>query len=170
MWNWFDPESWYPLGRIVGSTLYPGLMATSGLIYWILEKISFPTDIKHICVFLAPVFSAFTSIVAYLFTKEITNKPFAGLYSALFMAIVPGYIQRSVAGSYDNEAVAIFALIFTFYLYIKAVNTVIYIKLGFYYVECIISSRIFLYGSKLGRICFYYQYYTYFQPLFNIGR
>ena len=33
---------------------------------------------------------------------------------------VPSYISRSVAGSYDNEAVAIFALIFTFYLYIKA--------------------------------------------------
>lgn len=32
---------------------------------------------------------------------------------------VPSYISRSVAGSYDNEAVAIFALIFTFYLYLK---------------------------------------------------
>jgi len=39
------------------------------------------------------------------------------------MAVVPGYIQRSVAGSYDNEAVSIFALIFTFYLYVRAVNT-----------------------------------------------
>lgn len=27
-----------------------------------------------------------------------------------------------MAGSYDNEAVAIFALIFTFYLYIKVLN------------------------------------------------
>ncbi|KAF8393418.1 hypothetical protein HHK36_021662 [Tetracentron sinense] len=36
---------------------------------------------------------------------------------------VPSYISRSVAGSYDNEAVAIFALIFTFYLYIKTLNT-----------------------------------------------
>ena len=26
-------------------------------------------------------------------------------------------------GSYDNEAVAIFALVFTFYLFLKAVNT-----------------------------------------------
>lgn len=32
---------------------------------------------------------------------------------------VPSYISRSVAGSYDNEAVAIFALVFTFYLYVK---------------------------------------------------
>lgn len=125
MWNWFDPESWYPLGRIVGSTLYPGLMTTAGFMHWLAAKIGIPTDIRHVCVFTAPIFSAFTSIVAYLFTKEITSKPYAGLYSALFMALVPGYIQRSVAGSYDNEAVSIFALIFTFYLYIKAVNTVL---------------------------------------------
>ena len=34
-------------------------------------------------------------------------------------------MSRSVAGSYDNEAVAIFALVNTFYLWLKAVNTVI---------------------------------------------
>ena len=30
---------------------------------------------------------------------------------------------RSVAGSYDNEGIAIFALMFTYYLWIKAVKT-----------------------------------------------
>jgi dolichyl-diphosphooligosaccharide---protein glycosyltransferase len=32
-------------------------------------------------------------------------------------------MSRSVAGSYDNEGVAIFALVFTFYMWLKAVNT-----------------------------------------------
>lgn len=41
--------------------------------------------------------------------------------STSLIAQVPSYISRSVAGSYDNEAVAIFALIFTFYLYIKVI-------------------------------------------------
>lgn len=36
-WNWFDYESWYPLGRIVGGTLYPGLMVTAAFIYWTLR-------------------------------------------------------------------------------------------------------------------------------------
>jgi Oligosaccharyl transferase STT3 subunit len=47
----------------------------------------------------------------------------AGLLAAAFIAIVPGYISRSVAGSYDNEAIAIFLLMFTFYLWIKALKT-----------------------------------------------
>ncbi|CAN6999128.1 unnamed protein product, partial [Brassica rapa subsp. trilocularis] len=49
--------------------------------------------------------------------------PEAGLVDAALIAICPGYISRSVAGSYDNEAVAIFALLLTFYLFVKAVNT-----------------------------------------------
>lgn len=23
LWNWFDDRTWYPLGRIVGGTVYP---------------------------------------------------------------------------------------------------------------------------------------------------
>ena len=36
---------------------------------------------------------------------------------------MPGYISRSVAGSYDNEGIAIFALMLTYYLWVKSVKT-----------------------------------------------
>lgn len=36
--------------------------------------------------------------------------------------VCAGYISRSVAGSFDNEAVAIFALLLTFYLFVSAVR------------------------------------------------
>ncbi|CAG9311225.1 STT3A_1 [Blepharisma stoltei] len=85
--------------------------------------LGFPIEIRNICVFLAPVFSAFTSLTGYMITKEITGKSESGLFTALFLSVVPSYISRSVAGSYDNEAIAIFALVFTFYLFIKALNT-----------------------------------------------
>jgi dolichyl-diphosphooligosaccharide---protein glycosyltransferase len=99
-------------------------MTTSYSIYWALHKLAIPIDIRHVCVFLAPVFAAFTSIVTYLLTKEVTKKSAPGLFAALFVAIVPSYMSRSVAGSYDNEGVAIFALVNSFYTYLKAVNTV----------------------------------------------
>ena len=56
------------------------------------------------------------------FTTEMAT-PAAGLLSAAFIGIVPGYISRSVAGSYDNEAIAIFLLMITFYFWIKALKT-----------------------------------------------
>ncbi|KAH9416653.1 Dolichyl-diphosphooligosaccharide--protein glycosyltransferase subunit stt3b [Dermatophagoides pteronyssinus] len=120
--NWFDERAWYPLGRIVGGTVYPGLMLTSGLIHYILDILHIPIHIRDICVFLAPIFSGLTAIATYLLTKELWNES-AGLFAACFIAIVPGYISRSVAGSYDNEGIAIFALMFTYYLWVKTVKT-----------------------------------------------
>ena len=122
-WNWYDSESWYPLGRVIGGTIFPGIMGTAASFKWITDALFLPMDIRNICVFLAPVFSGFCSISTYFFTKEATNRPEAGLFAALFIGIVPSYISRSVAGSYDNEGVAIWALVNTFYLWIKAVNT-----------------------------------------------
>jgi len=63
-------------------------------------------------------FSGLTAISTYLLTKEIWSAG-AGLFAACFIAIVPGYISRSVAGSYDNEGIAIFALQFTYYLWVS---------------------------------------------------
>ncbi|EME87676.1 glycosyltransferase family 66 protein [Pseudocercospora fijiensis CIRAD86] len=121
-WDWFDDRTWHPLGRVTGGTLYPGLMVTSGVIYHVLRFLTLPVDIRNICVLLAPAFSGLTAFASYLLTAEMSDSPSAGLLAAAFMAIAPGYISRSVAGSYDNEAIAIFLLVFTFYLWIKAVK------------------------------------------------
>ncbi|PHH67226.1 hypothetical protein CDD81_2995 [Ophiocordyceps australis] len=121
-WDWFDDRTWHPLGRVTGGTLYPGLMVTSGVIYHVLQTLAIPVDIRNICVLLAPAFSGLTAFAAYLLTNEMTTSPSAGLLAAIFMGIAPGYISRSVAGSYDNEAIAIFLLVFTFYLWIKALK------------------------------------------------
>ncbi|KAG6385714.1 hypothetical protein SASPL_154592 [Salvia splendens] len=112
----------YPLGRVIGGTVYPGLTLTAGTLWRILNSMNIPLSVETVCVFTAPVFSAFASLATYLLTKEIKGAG-AGLTAAALLAMVPSYISRSVAGSYDNEAVAIFALIFTFYLYIKTLNT-----------------------------------------------
>ena len=98
-------------------------MGTAACIKWSLDALYLPMDIRNICVFLAPGFAGITAISTYFFTKEATNKAQAGLFAALFISIVPSYISRSVAGSYDNEAVAIYALVNTFYLWLKACNT-----------------------------------------------
>ena len=72
----------------------------------------------QVCVFTAPIFSALCALAAYLLVKEIRGQG-AGLCAAAFMGLIPSYISRSVAGSFDLEGVAIFALVFTFYLYVK---------------------------------------------------
>lgn len=138
-----------------------GLMTTSYAIYWVLHKLSLPVDIRNVCVFLAPVFAALTSIVTYLMTKEITKRPEPGLFAALFISIVPSYMSRSVAGSYDNEGVAIFALVNSFYTFLKAVNTVYFWVIWFILLGLIglvhdCFTCLFLHGCLLGWLCIHH--------------
>lgn len=110
-------------------------MITSAAIYHVLHFFHITIDIRNVCVFLAPLFSSFTTIVTYHLTKELKvwggpsqfysfeaypcmqscdlmvllpsgcapQDAGAGLLAAAMIAVVPGYISRSVAGSYDNE-------------------------------------------------------------------
>lgn len=43
-----------------------------------------------------------------------------GLLTALFFSIIPGFIQRSVAGSYDNESSSITAMMVIFDIWLRA--------------------------------------------------
>nr|VDD33191.1 unnamed protein product [Brassica oleracea] len=83
-WNWFDDRTWYPLGRVIGGTVYPGLTLTAGTIWWALNAINIPLSVETVCVFTAPVFSAFASWATYLLTKGSG----AGLAAAALLAMV----------------------------------------------------------------------------------
>ncbi|EFJ43283.1 hypothetical protein VOLCADRAFT_66117 [Volvox carteri f. nagariensis] len=122
MWNWFDDRTWYPLGRVIGGTVYPGLIFTAGSIYRILHFFHIPIHVQEVCVLTAPLFSAFCALACYGLVSQARSHG-AGLLAAFFVAVVPSYISRSVAGSFDNEGVAIFALVNVFYWFLKTVNT-----------------------------------------------
>lgn len=46
-------------------------MITSAAIYHVLHFFHITIDIRNVCVFLAPLFSSFTTIVTYHLTKEL---------------------------------------------------------------------------------------------------
>ena len=97
-------------------------MLTANVMHWFSNVLGFSVHIKDVCVFTAPIFSGFTAVATYLLTKELWSAG-AGLFAAAFISIAPGYISRSVAGSYDNEGIAIFALQFTYFLWIKSMKS-----------------------------------------------
>ena len=89
-------------------------MVTSALAFKILHALNITIEIRNVCVFLAPFFSSLTVLVTYKLTSELKNQG-AGLIAAALISVVPGYISRSVAGSYDNEGIAIFCMLLTYY-------------------------------------------------------
>ena len=48
-----------------------GLMMTSAIIYHAMNFFHLTIDVRNVCVFLAPLFSSFTTIVTYFFTREL---------------------------------------------------------------------------------------------------
>ena len=94
--NWFDDRGWYPLGRTIGGTIYPGLMLTAAVFYWVMHFLHLTINIRNMCVFIAPIFSALAATSSYLLTAEVTKRSSAGLLAAAFTAVVPSYISRYI--------------------------------------------------------------------------
>lgn len=67
--SWNDFRAWYPFGRFVGGSMFPGLFVVSTTIHNLLHMIGIPIEIRNMCVFLAPLFAAFTAFATYCFTK-----------------------------------------------------------------------------------------------------
>jgi len=164
--KWFDYQSWYPLGRPVGTTIFPGMQFTS---VWIKMFILPDWSINDICCFVPAWFGVLatlaTSALCYTCVRSVAQteksrsiltdipivstitksvvvpilgfirgmlKKFTGstwgiatlqnppalesaVFTAFIMSIVPAHLLRSVAGGYDNESVATFAMELTFW-------------------------------------------------------
>jgi asparagine N-glycosylation enzyme membrane subunit Stt3 len=122
--NWYDHESWYPIGRPVGHTIYPGLMVTAAKIYEFGQKFQYYWSLNDVCVFIPAIFSLVTVLAVYGLCFEVTNGSWtASTVSAAIMAIMPAHLMRSVAGGFDNESVAVAAIVVTFYLWVRSLRS-----------------------------------------------
>eukprot|EP00238_Polyblepharides_amylifera_P004415 CAMPEP_0196575794 /NCGR_PEP_ID=MMETSP1081-20130531/5195_1 /TAXON_ID=36882 /ORGANISM="Pyramimonas amylifera, Strain CCMP720" /LENGTH=755 /DNA_ID=CAMNT_0041894201 /DNA_START=187 /DNA_END=2454 /DNA_ORIENTATION=- len=120
--TWFDDMVWYPLGRPVGSTTYPGLQLTAAYIYWASEYFGIGWTLNDICVFIPAGFGALACIACAGLATEVSGSYNAGVISAALFAILPGHLMRSVAGGYDNESIAVTAIVLTFYFWVRALR------------------------------------------------
>eukprot|EP00242_Pyramimonas_sp_CCMP2087_P010768 CAMPEP_0198197216 /NCGR_PEP_ID=MMETSP1445-20131203/806_1 /TAXON_ID=36898 /ORGANISM="Pyramimonas sp., Strain CCMP2087" /LENGTH=749 /DNA_ID=CAMNT_0043866419 /DNA_START=119 /DNA_END=2368 /DNA_ORIENTATION=- len=119
---WFDTMSWYPLGRHVGTTIYPGMQITAALMFKLLEYLGTGIPLNDVCVFMPAVFGTLATLACFFLAKETTGSANAGAASALIFAIIPAHLMRSVAGGYDNESVAVTAIVLTFYFWTRALR------------------------------------------------
>jgi len=57
-----------------------------------------------------------------MLTWECSGSANAGVAAGAVMAIIPAHIMRSVGGGYDNESVAMTAMLLTFYLWNRSLR------------------------------------------------
>ena len=119
--RWHDVESWYPFGRNVGKTAFPGLPFFAAFIYHVLHGIGLRVSALELAGFLPPILGVFSVLGVYLLGKELGGKP-AGFFAAFFLAINNASIGRTHMGWFDDESLSIPLLIFGLWAYIQAIK------------------------------------------------
>ena len=122
--DWYDYQSWYPLGRPVGTTTFPGLHLTAVAIYKALKFLggSWAMSLNDVCCYIPAWFAAISTGLVGLTAYECTHSSLAGALASLFMAFIPSHIVRTVGGGFDNESIAIPAMCATFYFWIRSLR------------------------------------------------
>jgi len=119
--TWFDETTWVPFGRDITTTSYIGVPFTSAFFYFILNGMGITVDVLTVSLMMPALMGALTTIVAFLLGRELSNNT-VGLLSALLLAFLPAFIQRTVAGFYDNECIGVFAIVLTMFFYTRSIK------------------------------------------------
>jgi dolichyl-diphosphooligosaccharide--protein glycosyltransferase len=154
--QWFDYMSWYPLGRPVGTTIYPGLQFTA---VWVKNHIVGDSmSLNDVCCYIPAWFGVVatfvTGLIAYESSLECNSSTnifqvlmdifvhkgdqskntevakhqsssvpiFSFLCTMAAMAVMPAHLMRSVGGGFDNESIAISAMVMTFYFWVRSLR------------------------------------------------
>ncbi|KAL7702603.1 oligosaccharyl transferase subunit [Lotmaria passim] len=121
--HWFDYMSWYPLGRPVGSTTYPGLQFTAVAIHRTLAALGVHMSLNDVCVLIPAWFGSIATLLVALMAYEVSESLSVTAVASLSFAIVPAHLMRSMAGEFDNECIALAAMLLTFYLWTRSLRT-----------------------------------------------
>jgi len=151
--RWFDYQSWYPLGRPVGTTIYPGMQILSVWVWEAMKRVPKatwkmpaevmayfpaaalpylpgsgelslgPMSLNNVCVMTGAWLGAVATFFTALLTAEVSESTGAGVVAAFVMAGVPAHLMRSMAGEFDNEAHAMAWFMATFYFWCRSLRT-----------------------------------------------
>jgi len=119
--SWHDYSSWYPHGRNVGKTAFPGLPFMAAFIYHVLHGLGLEINALELAAFFPPAMAIVAVVFAYLLGRELGGG-YAGLLSAFFLAISTAHIERSLFGWFDDECVGIPLMLIGLWAYVKALK------------------------------------------------
>jgi dolichyl-diphosphooligosaccharide--protein glycosyltransferase len=119
--EWHDLQSWYPLGRDVPSSAYPGVPFTAAFVYHLVHTIGMNLSVHDVSLFFPIFMAVLTCISAYYLGKEI-NGSATGVFAALFLAINPPFIGRTSMGFFDTENIGIFCIVIISLFFLRSID------------------------------------------------
>lgn len=117
---WINPQQWYPDGLDLGRSL-PALPMTAAVLYQIISVFGVNVDLMAFCSVLTVVLGTLAVFVIYFIGKDMGGRA-VGLFSALFLALAPSFLQRSALGFFDTEIPGVLGLVFFIFLFMRAID------------------------------------------------
>ena len=94
--RWYDDKSWYPIGRPIGTTTFPGIMITSAFLFSLLPAVGFSdVSLNDVCVFVPILFAIFSILATYGLALEVSNCRNTAVCAAGIMSIIPAHTMRT---------------------------------------------------------------------------
>ncbi|MEM2403716.1 MAG: STT3 domain-containing protein [Candidatus Methanomethylicia archaeon] len=119
--SWIDDKSWFPNGRNVSLTSYPGVPFTGAILYIVANTIGISLPLYNFLSLVPIILSTIVVILIYLTVRDVFDET-SGLMAALLMATSSPYIARTNVGWFDTESVGMFALLLSIFFLVKAIK------------------------------------------------
>ncbi|MGD2142014.1 MAG: STT3 domain-containing protein, partial [Candidatus Bathyarchaeota archaeon] len=119
--NWHDTLSWYPWGRNIPRTSFPGVPFTGALAYFAARALGLQVTVDTVCLYFPVLIGALTCVVVYFLGRDLGGSS-TGLIGAFFMAISESFIGRTALGFYDTENIGIFGMTMTVFFFLRSLD------------------------------------------------
>ena len=119
--SWHDDLSWYPMGRDVAGSAYPGVPFTAAFVYSIARIFMPALTVYDACLFFPVLMGAVCAVAAYFLGKEIGGKPM-GLFASIFISVNPSYMNRTALGFFDTESIGILCMVLIPLFFLRSIE------------------------------------------------
>ena len=131
--TWQDTMSWWPWGRDVAFTSFPGLPLAAATLYNIFNALGVPMvpanavgplasdPIYNFVVIFPVIMASLTCLTIFFLGKDIGGKE-VGLFAAFFLALNGSFIGRTSLGFFDDETVGILSIILYSLFFLRAIE------------------------------------------------
>lgn len=119
--NWHDTLSWYPWGRNVARSSFPGVPFSGAFVYQVTRALGFNYSVHDVCLYFPVLMAVLTCVVMYFLGKDLGGGT-VGLVSAFFMAISEAFIARTAFGFYDTENIGLFGMVATSLFFLRSID------------------------------------------------
>jgi dolichyl-diphosphooligosaccharide--protein glycosyltransferase len=119
--NWHDTLSWYPMGRDIFLSSYPGVPFSAAFIYNLLQALGFKVSVYNVCLYFPVLMSVVTCVTVYFLGKDLGGSS-VGLFSAFFLAVSEAFISRTALGFFDTENIGIFGMAATALFFLRSIE------------------------------------------------